>query len=104
VPSNSTWLHSVFDSDDTVQYVNIMKEAVEKGSMEIDHLGRLNMIHSPSIGSTFGTMYRGSQSERADGLAVVCLAVPGKPHGYPVSSSSYSQERCSRCGGPFLGG
>ncbi len=93
---------SVFDSSSTPYYADCVREALEKGALQIGSRGT-NALFCPSVGSDIGSRYRwGQLAERQDAILVVNTWQPDRIHARTEVSSNYSANTCASCGGAIL--
>ena len=97
VPSTQYPLQSVFTSPSTEEYGQYIVDASSAGSVEIDDMGRKNIIFVVGANSGFRYEY-GQLKKPLDAVKIVLSSSTGKIHAYPEGSTSFSTQRCAKCG------
>ncbi len=101
-PATSHRVQTVFDSTSTQYYAQCIDEAIDLGFVEIDDLGRKNVLFCPSTGSSIGQKYKwGQLQSQPDTVVVVKTSEKTGIHAFLEDSSNYSGYRCANCGGPL---
>jgi hypothetical protein len=98
VPSGLYEAVSVFESTSTGRYERHIVDAGASGAVEIDDVGRRNIIWL--AGECTGFRWeRGVLQGPQDGIKVVFSSESGKVHAFPIDASTLKTEHCARCGG-----
>jgi hypothetical protein len=101
-PSSSHHVQTVFDNSSTQYYEDCIREAVERGAVQVESRGT-NVIFCPSTGRAIGSKYKwGQYADQQDTVVVVKTSDRGGVHAFLKASSQYSGQKCARCGGPIL--
>ena len=98
MPTTSFIINSIFQSNDYVQYKDYMVNSILSGSVEIDNLGRMNIVWIAGE-KTGATYVNGSFITDNNSIKVVKSSDCNEIHGYPTSSADLELKICSNCGG-----
>lgn len=101
VPDATYKIQSVFSSTSTEAFADYVVNSSLAGSVEIDDLGRKNIIWS--AGKDIGFRYeQGFLIHPEDVVKVVLSTDSGRVHAYSQSSTQFDEARCVDCGNPIL--
>lgn len=96
-PLKSYQLNSVFDDPTIKVYREYMVNTSASGYLEIDDLGRKNLIWF--AGSRAGAEYRNDVFVAPDdGIKLVCPENEAKAHAFPIAGSPHLCITCASCG------
>ncbi len=101
MPTASYKINSVFQTNDYDQFKNYMVNSICSGSVEIDNLGRMNIVWVAGE-KTGATYLNGSFLTDNNSVKVVKSWDCNEIHGYPTSSADLELKICSNCGGKVV--
>ena len=97
IPNAGSNIVSVFNDSDYNTYKDYIFDTASSGSLEIDNLGRKNIVWfaNKSIGQTFsGSQHQGS----SDSVKLVLFQESEKIHAFPTGSQGLHNAKCEQCG------
>ena len=90
-------VQSVFALPSTEAYTSYIVESMAAGSLEVDDLGRRNVIWA--AGEETGFLFRrGTLVQPQDAIKVVLSTSTGEIHAFPANSTTFLPAKCVRCG------
>ncbi len=101
VPPTCSGLISIFDEPSYENYKNYILYTVASGCIEVDDMGRENIIWTAGKKTGF-TFKDGVLQCPTDAIKVVLNTTDQKIHAFPVGSQSLGTETCAICGKPII--
>lgn len=90
-------LQSIFSDTSTSIYADYIVSAMTEGAVEIDDLGRKNVIWCAGKDNGF-RVESGDIVRPTDAVKVVLSSVSSSVHAYPENSTSFNTGKCAECG------
>jgi hypothetical protein len=94
-------LQSIFSDTSTSVYADYMVSAMMEGAVEIDDLGRKNLIWCAGKHNGF-RVEAGNIVRPTDAVKVVLSSVSSSVHAYPENSTSFNAGKYAECGRPIV--